>query len=148
MLLDLAISIHAPREGSDATLRVTWLLSCGFQSTLPVRGATKGRMDHLPCVPFQSTLPVRGATSPAALLFRNKFQFQSTLPVRGATDVLAWSSATHLISIHAPREGSDRGNNNPSMRLINISIHAPREGSDRPARTQLDILPNFNPRSP
>ena len=34
------------------------------------------------------------------------------------------------ISIHAPREGSDK---ETSMRLIdaNISIHAPREGSDR-----------------
>ena len=33
------------------------------------------------------------------------------------------------ISIHAPREGSDK---ETSMRLIdaNISIHAPREGSD------------------
>ena len=40
-LARMPISIHAPREGSDAYnrpfRRVIW---CGFQSTLPVRGAT------------------------------------------------------------------------------------------------------------
>ena len=34
--------------------------------------------------------------------------FQSTLPVRGATGVRRVCIRTTLISIHAPREGSDR----------------------------------------
>ena len=34
------ISIHAPREGSDAVVKLTELLSEQFQSTLPARGAT------------------------------------------------------------------------------------------------------------
>ena len=34
------ISIHAPREGSDAGRRHTSLRPCAFQSTLPARGAT------------------------------------------------------------------------------------------------------------
>ena len=85
-----------------------------FQSTLPVRGATREVIDLIarkvdfnprsPCgerhltycnvffpSTFQSTLPVRGATqmtdSAGASL-----QFQSTLPVRGATDI--WERAT------------------------------------------------------
>ena len=34
------ISIHAPREGSDAQLLIDVLQLLAFQSTLPVRGAT------------------------------------------------------------------------------------------------------------
>ena len=38
------------------------------------------------------------------------------------------------ISIHAPREGSDRGDKSPGPAVC-ISIHAPREGSDRRCRS-------------
>ena len=80
------ISIHAPREGSDEiddTSGIYWVL---FQSTLPARGATNAQ----------------GVTTRADL-------FQSTLPARGATCVCCWSVLYCAISIHAPREGSDRG---------------------------------------
>ena len=56
-------------------------------------------------------------------------KFQSTLPVRGATQADNEGRIEIIISIHAPREGSD-------ARLMgyevveDISIHAPREGSD------------------
>ena len=35
------ISIHAPREGSDRDVHTNRLKRIPFQSTLPVRGATK-----------------------------------------------------------------------------------------------------------
>ena len=73
---------------------------------------------------FQSTLPVWGATR-----FRhnqkNQHQFQSTLPVWGATPLKISSSCSNLISIHAPRVGSD---------IIICSTFRRRN--------------NFNPRSP
>ena len=55
---------------------------------------------------FQSTLPVRGAT------FANHGadeldKFQSTLPVRGATKTCGKPCGKPVISIHAPRAGSD-----------------------------------------
>ena len=55
--------------------------------------------------------------------------FQSTLPVKGATIFRTKFQIIHVISIHAPREGSD---NNVTINLVTqgISIHAPREGSD------------------
>ena len=37
---DTGISIHAPRAGSDNSSAICDLNSTGFQSTLPVRGAT------------------------------------------------------------------------------------------------------------
>ena len=55
---------------------------------------------------------------------------------------------TNVISIHAPREGSDPL---PPRRAayLSISIHAPREGSDaRFARLPLPVKGDFNPRSP
>ena len=100
---------------------------------------------------FQSTLPVWGATLlPLNLL--NLLRFQSTLPVWGATRSKRWADRMLLISIHAPRVGSDKKaweewhnyhHFNPRSpcgeRLTNlwavpgsnsISIHAPRVGSD------------------
>ena len=58
-------------------------------------------------VPFQSTLPVRGATI-SVDKSRLRGRFQSTLPVRGATASLIVRGRHSRISIHAPREGSDR----------------------------------------
>ena len=78
-------------------------------------------------------------------------------------------SAEELISIHAPRMGSDPcggrytrilRNFNPRPRMgsdemdpglvsgIYISIHAPRGGNDTPLRVHGRIQQYFNPRSP
>ena len=102
---------------------------------------------------FQSTLPVGGATT-SNRHSADVAEFQSTLPVGGATLVKSVNRLVVIvISIHAPRGGSDRGvtttasgssaNFNPRspwgerpdtlvLRLTRqqISIHAPRGGSD------------------
>ena len=101
-----AISIHAPRTGSDERSRFCPAGLLEFQSTLPARGATcrwrsaetafcyfNPRSPHgerpsatraFGTSRFQSTLPARGATF--SLQNRALFvQFQSTLPARGAT---------------------------------------------------------------
>ena len=78
----------------------------GFQSTLPVRGATNIALQQYRRNQFQSTLPVRGATFLMASWVRYAL-FQSTLPVRGATQLQQRGLAFVGISIHAPREGSD-----------------------------------------
>ena len=103
------ISIHAPRAGGDQARRIGSALGATeFQSTPPVRGATKsswcscrrstisihapraggdqerrheGRKGHR----FQSTPPVRGATASAPHSTSTPRRFQSTPPVRGAT---------------------------------------------------------------
>ena len=56
--------------------------------------------------------------------------FLSTLPARGATSDFAEKFAERMISIHAPREGSDLGCTFLIGAMVAISIHAPREGSD------------------
>ena len=78
---------------------------------------------------FQSTLPVRGATRCWRWAIAST-TFQSTLPVRGATNTSGSSTGAFLISIHAPRAGSDFFHRAPEARGFGISIHAPRAGSD------------------
>ena len=101
---------------------------------------------------FLSTLPARGATQ-GLTCFSIRSAFLSTLPARGATVVVVFKLVHFVISIHAPREGSDsrraplyrkavwyfyprspRGERLHDAMIAdkkrNISIHAPREGSD------------------
>ena len=106
--MHVLISIHAPREGSDA-------LALGFTSRQALL--------------FLSTLPARGATEAVFIRALDEI-FLSTLPARGATQTVTIFLLTGIISIHAPREGSDRFQTRAHTRQSSISIHAPREGSD------------------
>ena len=102
------ISIHAPREGSDASA--------------PPRG---GR-----AITFQSTLPVEGAPPRlhSAGVFRLR-DFNPRSPWGERPDLCSQAYGHGAISIHTPREGSDIVR--VAVRVdITISTHAPREGSD------------------
>ena len=79
------ISIHAPHAGSDTLGLFILARWCGFQSTLPMRGATVRRR----CGNHQA------------------LRFQSTLPMRGATGISLYIYIYMVISIHAPHAGSD-----------------------------------------
>ena len=164
-----AISIHAPRGGSD------W-------GAAP-DGGDGG--DFNPRSPWGERL-LRTRTRLRFILF------QSTLPVGGATFLKKRKKRRNNISIHAPRGGSDKqyrargrraGNFNPRSpwgerptivdgvmeqmqfqstlpvggatrnrdilrRNGKISIHAPRGGSDQGLTEQKPALSYFNPRSP
>ena len=127
--INVSISIHAPRTGSDKTPPTPQGGSPIFQSTLPARGATSASLPRFPCTEnfnprsphgerrhtanfsrsssvFQSTLPARGATA-SFCGFIVYFVFQSTLPARGATYLSPHHKTLKDISIHAPRTGSD-----------------------------------------
>ena len=163
------ISIHAPRAGSDGAHRTRRKRKRNFNPRSPCgERPSKGRTPTI-FGSFQSTLPVRGATR--AYFNIDEFRtFQSTLPVRGATRWDIGELPSDIISIHAPRAGSDHVRHriwhphnhfNPRSpcgeRLLRqadlligilISIHAPRAGSDC-FNTVLSLPPlNFNPRSP
>ena len=63
---------------------------------------------------------------------RKQSAFQSTLPARGATRMFLQLFQLTVISIHAPRTGSD-GRIRLGELTADISIHAPRTGSDTPS---------------
>ena len=76
---------------------------------------------------------MRGATAHNGNPISLAEEFQSTLPVRGATNMETLVEWQKVISIHAPREGSDNDASNIFSSSFTISIHAPREGSDTPS---------------
>ena len=142
------ISIHAPRMGSDAAI---------------IRGKTSSFL-------FQSTLPAWGATSHALLIARTESSFQSTPPAWGATESFTNFRRKSIISIHAPRMGSDPDKEQKTIHyakfqstppawgatkkhtiiseIITISIHAPRMGSDSNALIASSSLSKFQSTPP
>ena len=108
MVLRRRTSYFNPRS-PDGERRITSNLnvrSRRFQSTLPGWGATEHRNMVDRTVEFQSTLPGWGATPPDKTMFMAE-QFQSTLPGWGATRRQSHFITEDIISIHAPRMGSD-----------------------------------------
>ena len=101
-----------------------------FQSTLPVWGATSKRLVTVfrPSK-FQSTLPVWGATSADHGRVQLDAHFNPRSPCGERLVLLPNCKTLFIISIHAPRVGSDRLLR-ALGRCANISIHAPRVGSD------------------
>ena len=78
-----------------------------FLSTLPARGATSNHLYRtLQKGDFYPRSP-RGERPKLARLGNSLKTFLSTLPARGATISERATEVYNLISIHAPREGSD-----------------------------------------
>ena len=100
------ISIHAPLTGSDLVALFRLLCGLYFNPRSPYGERHNFRWTLLSSELFQSTLPLRGATRPqqSHTFF---FPFQSTLPLRGATALAAALRRIKRISIHAPLTGSD-----------------------------------------
>ena len=82
-----AISIHAPRTGSDIPY-------CAAVLILFV---------------FQSTLPARGATHSSSFAFSISANFNPRSPHGERLDNGLFGENDIAISIHAPRTGSDAG---------------------------------------
>ena len=134
----LVISIHAPREGSDGTHPRKWAEALCISIHAPREGSDgTGSTDRMVVYVFLSTLPARGATGVRMAYDKHMDQFLSTLPARGATYLQYVLLLHQAISIHAPREGSDGTHPRKWAEALCISIHAPREGSDYYARPKV-----------
>ena len=123
------ISIHAPRTGSDVSVKRRWLSAWHFNPRSP-HGERRSIGKHYHKLNTISIhAPRTGSDAGGKAGGRGRPKFQSTLPARGATGYDARSVAHACISIHAPRTGSDL-----RIRFMclegGISIHAPRTGSD------------------
>jgi len=114
------------RQGLTSTVG-DWQI---FQSTLPVRGATRQTEMPQRRSPISIHAPRAGSDNKIRLDTGRTALFQSTLPVRGATSWTPEAYADGWISIHAPRAGSDTQADIDREMSKHISIHAPRAGSD------------------
>ena len=104
--LSIKISIHAPLAGCDTAYFIAFASFLNFNPRTPC-----GVRQLLLCglqasLAFQSTHPLRGATR-QHLHGGGQLVFQSTHPLRGATSCKTDLSVRLRISIHAPLAGCD-----------------------------------------
>ena len=145
------------------------LPACTFLSTLPARGATSRPTIHPRRCGFLSTLPARGATTSRPRLPASAWNFYprsprgerpfftgrtstawpflSTLPARGATYCPECRADVYRISIHAPREGSDKFAGSCPGPAAHFYPRSPRGERPVPATIRRTNA-NFYPRSP
>ena len=164
------ISIHAPRTGSDAITICGWEFTGDFNPRSPhgerlTWGAKKyasednfnprsphgerqtGSSRSREAAKFQSTLPARGATARSRQKEGKKI-FQSTLPARGATIRGNFQKLARLISIHAPRTGSDERIYQHLTFTHGFQSTLPARGATSSTFADLLGSAHFNPRSP
>ena len=165
-----SISIHAPLAGSDGSTPIVTSDSSPFQSTLPLRGATRYVLLELRQVYYFNPRSPCGERQGGLNMPEVSLRFQSTLPLRGATAAAHRDGDPQAISIHAPLAGSDRvfcrarrkpcafqstlplrgatAHVTTDVNTEEISIHAPLAGSDSARACRRPWRPHFNPRSP
>ena len=164
------ISIHAPLAGCDAAAPAFCQRRGGFQSTHPLRGATRGetivrlpakisihaplagcdpalRLDELDVVDISIHAPLAGCDPKHRDLLGVPGAFQSTHPLRGATPTNIIERGCYGISIHAPLAGCD-------TRATRTAAHGTHFNPRTPCGVRLHriwkmvSLQYFNPRTP
>ena len=124
------ISIHAPREGSDPTVPLPGdRPTPNFLPALPAGGATTSG-ETISLISYISIHAPREGSDHGYLLILGCIRvFLSTLPARGATQTGQWTLAQAIFLSTLPARGATHRNDNQPDNTV-ISIHAPREGSD------------------
>ena len=141
------ISIHAPRVGCDVLHAIELCLISDFNPRTPcgVRPATRRILE--PWKGFQSTHPVRGATRHRRCCTRSS-RFQSTHPVRGATvDEIAFKVGDVHFNPRTPC-GVRLRSGIPAIASGTFQSTHPVRGATRTQSVRRCCKCNFNPRTP
>ena len=148
-----SISIHAPHTGRDVrTGRTRRHTRCNFNPRAPYGARRHPHFTMRPVLGFQSTRPIRGATRrhrrlPTVLgisihaphtgrdftistMIVGKFYFNPRAPYGARRSPLSRRRNCPYISIHAPHTGRDVYSRDMTLQGIVISIHAPHTGRD------------------
>ena len=119
-----------------------------FLSTLPARGATPTTSVTSLSIPaFLSTLPARGATGLFQRLYCCLCDFYPRSPRGERPDGTSKGCPQRYFYPRSPR-GERPAHGGKSVAFPAISIHAPREGSDKAQWAIPSRRANFYPRSP
>ena len=122
------ISIHAPREGGDASPKAP-IKTTAISIHAPREGGDVCQQRLQNCRLISIHAPREGGDCISTAQYHKEAKFQSTPPARGATFRFCGRMTEIFISIHAPREGGDDRSAQITVGMV-ISIHAPREGGD------------------
>ena len=142
-----AISIHAPRGGSDYCQGIN--RSFTRISIHAPRGGSDWflRQADLELLHFNPRSP-RGERPTLSKRDVQLFIFQSTLPAGGATSFPVSDGVQTFISIHAPRGGSDFHHEPVFCQHNGFQSTLPAGGATSLVWHFAPTSPNFNPRSP
>ena len=146
--LSASISIHAPRVGSDTFVLCIGKYRDGFQSTLPVWGATVLLTGYNHLVAISIHAPRVGSDIIAGTRLVCIIPvFQSTLPVWGATDTASYSRPQ--FPYFKPRSPCGERRRPDRLRCIDRYFN-PRSpcGERRRSAARRSSSDDFNPRSP
>ena len=130
IIVPLAISIHAPREGSDSGKISDKYSTENFNPRSPRGERLASACNASWSILISIHAPREGSDDTDWQYGLTRDGFQSTLPARGAT----WLASTAIPRLtdfnpRSPR-GERRAGPLPRGDAAIISIHAPREGSD------------------
>ena len=140
------ISIHAPREGSDLARHFRLVAEDHFNPRSPRGERPKGKGIYGQNTYFNPRSP-RGERQMNQELSQSSFHFNPRSP-RGERLPAVAGALTHLIfQSTLPARGATAAERYVVIRSY-ISIHAPREGSDRKEAKGGETMAHFNPRSP
>ena len=123
------------------------LQHAAFQSTRPVRGATRGSTRRPASDGVSIHAPRAGRDSRRLWIDLDALTFQSTRPVRGATLIRRAGNRAQGVSIHAPRAGRDRKHAALGGRGGRFNPRAPCGARPR-MLTTTGRKRSFNPRAP
>ena len=118
---------HSPC-GERPSKRDLILAHCKFQSTLPLRGATRGKPRMILRAPISIHTPLAGSDFANALAEQEEKNFNPHSPC-GERHCAKRTVADNQISIHTPLAGSDVYDA-AAESFQSISIHTPLAGSD------------------
>ena len=124
-----AISIHAPRTGSDNSITDKETL-LEFQSTLPARGATILPFEVIFFETISIHAPRTGSDVDNGLFNEDDIAISIHAP-RTGSDYIFYISILVLYNFNPRSPHGERRTGQGNIRLLYmISIHAPRTGSD------------------
>ena len=141
-----AISIHAPRTGSDAD-RILSNMRQIISIHAPRTGSDFSGNHLQETMYYFNPRSPHGERRAGTGTSAGTRIFQSTLPARGATAKRRYPWTELSISIHAPRTGSDPSNFALYGRLENFNPRSPH-GERRHTQEVIVERVHFNPRSP
>ena len=142
------ISIHAPHTGRDDTAQCGVTGGDDFNPRAPYGARPNGIPFSITHTKFQSTRPIRGATRfPAPSRHCHPISIHAPHTGRDCRRACIISRRME-ISIHAPHTGRDTWSTQPQTIALGISIHAPHTGRDVCGWYDPAAGEDFNPRAP
>ena len=147
MVILLFISIHAPLAGSDQLLSEIARMGDEFQSTLPLRGATRPRDARPDQGRISIHAPLAGSDTSGAAGARRARNFNPRSPCGERRCCRMRPGSRRNFNPRSPC-GERPAHLRHGITNHTISIHAPLAGSDPAGRCPQRSAPDFNPRSP